>query len=181
MGLEMVATHDFSDCWSAPDIVFVPGGGSGVFRALDDDALLDAIARLGKDARWITSVCTGSLLLGAAGLLQGYRSACYWYARERLTAFGAIPYLARVVVDRNRASGGGVTAGLDFALSMIGRWHGEEVARQVELVMEYAPEPPFGCGRPELADAPTRAAATGILEREMPLEAIDRAAARRGF
>lgn len=81
MGLEIVATHSFDNCWSAPDVLFVPGGGHGVYDALQDDELLDAIARVGSKAKWVTSVCTGALLLGAAGLTKGYRSACYWYAR----------------------------------------------------------------------------------------------------
>ena len=181
MGLEMVATHDFTDCWQEPDVLLVPGGGSGVFRALEDDRFLDGIGRLGAGARWITSVCTGSLLLGAAGLLQGYRAACYWYARDQLAAFGAIPEEGRVVIDRNRASGGGVTAGIDFGLTMVGRWHGEDVGRQVELLLEYAPDPPFGSGRPELADAATRAAAAAILRDEMPRQVVGRTAVRRGL
>lgn len=181
MGLEFVASHDFQTCWSDPDVLFVPGGGSGVFEALQDDKFLDHIQRLGERAGWVTSVCSGSLLLGAAGLLRGYRSACYWYVREQLAAFGAIPDPARVVVDRNRASGGGVTAGVDFALSMAGRWHGDDFGRLSELILEYAPEPPFGTGRPEAAPHAVRAAAEAVLRAEMPLQTIEQTAARRGF
>jgi cyclohexyl-isocyanide hydratase len=88
MGLQLVATHDFSDCWAEPDVVFVPGGGIGAFEALQNGALLDCIAEIGGRAQWVTSLCTGSLLLGAAGSLRGYRSACYWYARNALEKFG---------------------------------------------------------------------------------------------
>src|SRR5258708_24698797 len=114
MGLEIVATHSFDNCWSALDVLFVPGGGHGVYDALQDDELLDAIARVGSQAKWVTSVCTGALLLGAAGLITGYRSACYWYARPDVAMFGAIPDAARVVIDRDRASGGGVPSGIRF-------------------------------------------------------------------
>lgn len=181
MGLEIVATHSFDTCWSAPDVLFVPGGGHGVFDALQDDELLDAIARIGGQAKWVTSVCTGALLLGAAGLTKGYRTACYWYARPHVAAFGAIPDEGRIVIDRNRASGGGVTSGIDFALAMIGRWRGSENGRLAELLIEYAPQPPFGVGRPELASPETLAAAESILEQEMPAALVEATARRRGF
>ncbi len=144
MGLEIVATHSFDNCWAAPDVLFVPGGGQGVYDALQDDELLDAIARIGSQAKWVTSVCTGALLLAAAGLTKGYRSACYWYARPHVETFGAIPDDARVVIDRNRASGGGVTSGIDFALAMVSKWNGLEKGKLAELLIEYAPQPPFG-------------------------------------
>jgi cyclohexyl-isocyanide hydratase len=120
VGLQMVATQGFADYWQAPDFLYVPGGGRGAIEALQDDALLDAIAAIGVRAGWVTSVCTGALLLGAAELLKGYRSACYWYARLHFEKFAAIPDEARYVIDRNRASGGGMTAGIDFALHTIG-------------------------------------------------------------
>jgi cyclohexyl-isocyanide hydratase len=181
MGLEIVATHSFDNCWSSPDVLFVPGGGHGVYDALQDDELLDAIGRIGNHAKWITSVCTGALLLGAAGLIKGYRSACYWYARPQLAMFGAIPDDARVVIDRNRASGGGVTSGIDFALRMIGRWDGLDKGKLTELLIEYAPQPPFGVGRPELATPEALAVAESILKQEMPIARVEAAARRRGF
>jgi cyclohexyl-isocyanide hydratase len=177
-GLELVATHTYEDVSGDPDVVFVPGGGLPTFEAMQDEALLDALARTGANARWVTSVCTGALILGAAGLLQGYRSACYWYARPWLERFGAIPDDRRVVIDRNRASGGGVTAGIDFGLRMAAQWGGEPAGRLIELVMEYAPEPPFGTGRPETADAATLATARQIVAPMMPEELLDRAARR---
>jgi cyclohexyl-isocyanide hydratase len=82
---------EIDTCWSDPDVLSIPGGGRGAFEALQDDSLLDAIARIGSRATWVTSVCTGALLLGAAGLLKGYRTSCYWYARAHVSAFGAIP------------------------------------------------------------------------------------------
>lgn len=126
-------------------------------------------------------MCTGALLLGAAGLTKGHRSACYWYARPHVAIFGAIPDDARVVIDRNRASGGGVTSGIDFALAMIGEWDGLETGKLAELLIEYAPQPPFGVGRPELASAETLAAAESVLKQEMPAALVEAAARRRGF
>jgi cyclohexyl-isocyanide hydratase len=124
---------------------------------------------------------TGALLVGAAGLLKGYRTACHWYARPHVAAFGAIPDDGRVVIDRNRASGGGVTSGIDFALAMIGTWDGLEKGQLAELLIEYAPQPPFGVGRPELASSGTLAAAESILAQEMPAALVATAARRRGF
>jgi cyclohexyl-isocyanide hydratase len=177
-GLAFVATHDFNDMSAKPDVVFVPGGGLPTFEALQDEALLGAIARAGAHAQWVTSVCTGSLLVGAAGLLTGYRSACHWYPRPWLEKFGAIPDEGRVVLDRNRASGGGVTAGLDFGLRMAAEWGGEAAGRLIELTMEYAPQPPFGCGRPELADPETLEMARGMMGPLMPEAHVDQAAQR---
>lgn len=177
-GLELVATHAYEDATRDPDVVFVPGGGLPTLEAMQDPALLAAIAKAGENAKWITSVCTGALVLGAAGLLRGYRSACYWHARPWLEKFGAIPDDRRVVIDRNRASGGGVTAGIDFGLRMAAQWGGEPAGRLIELVMEYAPEPPFRTGRPELADAQTLATAKQMVTPMMPEALIDRAAQR---
>ncbi len=180
-GADIVASHSFDDCWQDPDVLLVPGGGHAVFDALQDDAFLDVVARIGARAGWVTSVCNGSLILGAAGLLQGYEAGCYWYSREYLELFGARPNPARVVIDRNRATGGGMTAGIDFALHMLGRWGGEDQGRLVELLMEYAPEPPFRAGRPELATPGTLQTAREILREEMPNEMAVAAAKRRGF
>ena len=118
-------------------------------------------------ARWVFSVCTGSLLLVAAGLLRGYRAAVHWGAREALSQFGAEPSTERICVDRNRLTGGGVTAGIDFGIAMAGRWAGQSMGRVVELLLEYAPQPPYGTGRPELADPQTLAAARTALEQAM--------------
>ncbi|CAI1879557.1 DJ-1/PfpI family protein [Serratia ficaria] len=132
------------------DVLCVPGGG-GCVQALQDARFMRQIRRLGPDARYLTSVCTGSLILAAAGLLQGKRAACHWSMRDSLALFGAIPSSARVERDGNVISGGGVTAGIDFALALIAELHDEETAQMIQLYLEYAPAPPFQGGTPELA------------------------------
>ena len=130
------------------DVLFV-GGGPGVNALMEDDNVLAWLAERAPSARWITSVCTGALVLGAAGLLQGYRASTHWAARDILRTFGATPSTDRVCIDRDRATGGGVTAGLDFALALAAEWHGEDRARGMQLGMEYDPAPPFPGGSPE--------------------------------
>ncbi|SDO70593.1 DJ-1/PfpI family protein [Afipia sp. GAS231] len=178
-GVSVQATEDFGSCWKDPDILFVPGNTVSLFKLLQDDRTLDVIADLGSGAKWITSVCNGSLLLGAAGLLKGYKAGSYWYTREHLSLFGAIPTDARYVIDRNRATGGGMTAGVDFGLAMVGHIAGEAVGRVAELCFEYAPQPPFGTGRPELADPATLAKTTEALKHLMPVEQLEGVRARR--
>jgi cyclohexyl-isocyanide hydratase len=134
----------------ACDVVCVPGG-SGVNDAIVDDVFLAELRRLAVGARLVTSVCTGSLALGAAGLLHGKRAACHWFAREFLASFGAIADPARVVRDGNIITGGGVTAGIDFALSVAAELAGPEIAQMIQLQIEYAPAPPFNAGTPETA------------------------------
>jgi cyclohexyl-isocyanide hydratase len=131
-------------------LLCVPGG-LGTGAAMLDAAYLHNLRRLAANARYLTSVCTGSLLLGAAGLLRGRRAACHWAFRELLPLFGAIPETARVVRDGNIFSGGGVTAGIDMALTVVAEIAGRPFAEAVQLAIEYAPEPPFVGGRPELA------------------------------
>ena len=113
------------------------------------------------------SVCTGSLLLGAAGLLQGYRASVHWGAREALSQFGVELSDGRVCIDRNRLTGGGITAGVDFGIAVAGHWAGENMGRVIELIMEYAPQPPYGTGRPDLADQQTLTAARAALDQAM--------------
>ncbi|SDN81279.1 DJ-1/PfpI family protein [Phyllobacterium sp. OV277] len=136
------------------DVLCVPGG-SGCTRALQDEAFVLAIRHLGLSAQYITSVCTGSLILGAAGLLKGKRVACHWAWRDMLLPFGAIPNTDRVVRDGNILTGGGVTAGIDFVLTLIAELQGDEVAQRIQLMLEYAPAPPFNSGRPETASQKT--------------------------
>ena len=126
-------------------------GGFGTVRALEDPKYLANVRRLASSARYVTSVCTGSLLLAAAGLLTGKRAACHWAWRDSLAAFGAIPDPARVVRVGNIITGGGVTAGIDMALTVLAEIAGADYAQAVTLAIEYAPMPPFDCGRPELA------------------------------
>ncbi len=134
------------------DILCIPGG-PGVNALLSDDGVLDAIAALGERAAWVTSVCTGALVLGAAGLLRGYRATTHWLSHELLSELGATPVEERVVRDRNRITGGGVTAGIDFALSLVAELRGREVAERIALMVEYAPAPPFWNGSPREAPA----------------------------
>ena len=148
-GFAIVPTTTFADC-PPLDVICVPGGG-GQVALMSDDETLDFLRKQAAHAKYVTSVCTGSLVLGAAGLLKGYRSACHWASRELLTQFGAIPVAERVV--RNRISGGGVTAGIDFGLTLAAELAGEEIAKSIQLVMEYDPQPPFDCGSPEKAGA----------------------------
>jgi cyclohexyl-isocyanide hydratase len=161
-GIALLPTATFASC-PPLDLLCVPGG-AGQTELMTDEPTLDFIRRQGGSAQYVTSVCTGSLLLGAAGLLRGYRSACHWMWRDYLPAFGAIPVAARVVKDRNRISGGGVTAGIDFALAVVAEIWGEEQAKLVQLYLEYDPAPPFDCGSPESAGPELVARAKAQLE-----------------
>jgi len=152
-GYQVVPSHTFESC-PPLDIVCVPGG-AGQHAIMTDKETLEWLRRKGKEAAWVTSVCTGSLLLGAAGLLKEFRATSHWNYREHLDLFGATPDASRVVRDRNRFTGGGVTAGIDFALSLVSELHGPQEAKEIQLLMEYAPEPPFQAGRPEQVDAET--------------------------
>jgi transcriptional regulator GlxA family with amidase domain len=144
-------------------LLCVPGG-FGTVAAMDDQAYLAELRRLGAQARFITSVCTGSLLLAAAGLLRGKRAACHWAWRELLGEFGVTPDAGRIVRDGNVITGGGVTAGIDMALSVMAEIAGVDYAQVVQLALEYAPEPPFDCGRPERARPEIVAAALKRLD-----------------
>ena len=130
------------------DVLCVPGG-FGIEFLFEDAATLDFLRRQAAGARWVTSVCNGALVLGAAGLLDGYRSACHWQWLSYLPRFGALPVAERIVRDRNRISGGGVTAGIDFGLALAAELAGEETARTIQLALEYDPQPPFGAGSPD--------------------------------
>ncbi len=135
----------------ACDVVCVPGGAGATDNAIGDDAFLAELRRLAATARYVTSVCTGSLVLGAAGLLRGRRAACHWAWRDLLAPFGAIADPGRVVRDGNVITGGGVTAGIDFALTLVAELAGRETAQTIQLAIEYAPAPPFNAGSPETA------------------------------
>ena len=132
------------------DVLCVPGG-SGTAEAMVDGAFMGEIRRLANGARYLTSVCTGALILGAAGLLRGKRATTHWATRDLLAPLGATSDEGRVVRDGNVITGGGVTAGIDFALVAVAEIFGHDVAEAIELRMEYAPAPPFGVGRPNLA------------------------------
>lgn len=149
------------------DILCVPGG-FGTVPAMSDEDTLAWLRQVGAEASWVTSVCTGSLLLAAAGLLDGYRAACHWASREQLAMFGVEPVAERVVFDRNRVSGGGVTAGIDFALALTAAIRGDAHAKFVQLSLEYDPAPPFDSGSPERADAETVAQYRAMVDRFAP-------------
>ncbi|MCW5733222.1 MAG: DJ-1/PfpI family protein [Enhydrobacter sp.] len=177
-GFSIVPTTTFADCPQL-DVICIPGG-AGQIDLMNDAETLAFVAAQGAKARYVTSVCTGSLVLGAAGLLNGYKSACHWASRDLLSAFGAIPVAERVVRDRNRISGGGVTAGIDFGLTLLAELAGNEVAQSVQLALEYDPQPPFQSGSPEKAGAECTARVRAQMETMIARrqEANARAAAR---
>lgn len=133
------------------DVLFVPGG-PGVGALMEDREVLEFLRRQALGARYVTSVCTGALVLGAAGLLKGYRAATHWLSMDLLPVFGATPVEERVVADRNRITGGGVTAGIDFALRIAAEVAGPAAAKEIQLLIEYDPAPPFACGHPRSAE-----------------------------
>ena len=166
----------------ACDLICVSGGGGVTDNAIHDSEFLAELRRLAATARYVTSVCTGSIALGAAGLLRGRRAACHWLWRDLLVPFGAIPDPARVVCDGNVTTCAGVTAGIDFALSVASELVGPEAAQVIQLQMEYAPDPPFDAGSPETAPP---AVLARVRELNAPLmvrrrAAVEAAAARLG-
>ncbi|MCV9966980.1 DJ-1/PfpI family protein [Pararhizobium sp. BT-229] len=144
-GLSIVPTKLFEECGQL-DIVVIPGG-PGHLETMQDDHILSFLRNQEPGCQYLMAACSGTLILAAAGLLRGYNCTTHWTAMHRLSSFGAKPVNQRVVFDRTRATGGGVTAGIDLGLVMAATLAGEDVARQIQLMMEYAPEPPFP-GRP---------------------------------
>jgi len=157
------------------------GGGDDVSRGARAGRFrnLDFLARTGTKARYVTSVCSGSLVLGMAGLLDGYRAATHWALYDALEAVGATPVHERVVFDRNRITGGGVTAGIDFGLRVLAELRGEETAKITQLMMEYDPEPPFETGHPRRCDTALVAAARETMGVEMTDTAVRIARSRK--
>ena len=151
VGLPVLPSTLFADCPTNLDVLFVPGGLDGSITMMDDQEVLEFLADRGRTARYVTSDCTGALVLGAAGLLRGYKATDHWYIRDLLSLLGATPVSARVVQDRNRVTGGGVTAGIDFGLTLASLLRSREDAEWIQLVIEYAPAPPFNAGLPETA------------------------------
>jgi cyclohexyl-isocyanide hydratase len=150
---QLIPNMTFEDCPEHLDVLFVPGGGEGTVAAMKDPAMLAFLQKQAKTARYVTSVCTGSLVLGAAGLLKGYKATTHWVTRDVLPMLGAIPVDERVVEDRNRITGGGVTAGIDFGLTLVARLTTERYAKAAQLNIEYAPAPPYQAGDPRGAGA----------------------------
>jgi cyclohexyl-isocyanide hydratase len=174
VGVSVVATDTFESCPEDLDVLFVPGGLGGSIACMNDAAVVEFLSVRGTRARYVTSVCTGSLVLGAAGLLKGFAATSHWYVRDLLPLMGAGLKTGRVVEDRNRITAGGVTAGIDFALTLAARLASDELARRIQLLIEYDPKPPFAAGSPEGAGPmPTR----DILQRRAPLIASAQKAA----
>jgi cyclohexyl-isocyanide hydratase len=176
--MTLTPTMTFADCPQL-DVICVPGG-VGTDDMINDEEMLAFLRKQAEGAKYVTSVCTGSLVLGAAGLLKGYRAATHWTAMEFLAAFGAIPTRTRVCVDRNRVTGGGVTAGIDFALTLVALLTDRKTAEAIQLRLEYNPAPPFNAGSPDTAPPEILAV---MREKIAPSQArraekINRAAAR---
>jgi cyclohexyl-isocyanide hydratase len=176
--MAITPTVTFADCPQL-DVICVPGG-IGTDDMVNDEEMLAFLNKQAEGAKYITSVCTGSLVLGAAGLLRGYRATTHWSAMEGLAPFGAIPTKTRVCIDRNRFTGGGVTAGIDFALTLVSQMIDRKTAEAIQLRLEYNPAPPFNAGSPETAPAEILAAWQARIapHRQRRMEMIQRAAAR---
>ena len=147
----------------APDIIVIPGSGKVPF--LEDPAAVEWVRRAHETSKWTTSVCTGSMLLGAAGILQGKRATSHWAVRDSLRNFGAEPVPERVVIEGKVITAGGVSAGIDMALTLAAREAGEDEARALQLVIEYDPQPPYDSGSLEKAEPETKQRATEVLTR----------------
>ncbi len=166
-GFAVMPTHTFAE---APQMdVLCIAGGPGQREVMDDAQVLDFVRWQGASAKYVTSVCTGSLLLAKAGLLTGYKAGCHWVWRDQLESFGAIPVDARVVEDRNRLTGGGVTAGIDFGLILAAKLASDEVAQVIQLALEYDPAPPFDVGSPHKAGVEQRALVEQLFTQHYPI------------
>jgi cyclohexyl-isocyanide hydratase len=163
-GVTILPTTTFDACPADLTILFAPGGTAGTLQAMQDPATLAFVSDRGTRATWVTSVCTGSMILGAAGLLDGFRATSHWIAKPHLATFGAVPTDGRVVRDRNRITGGGVTAGLDFGLELIALLRDPTYAQAVQLMCEYDPDPPFRSGSPTTADPAVVQIVSGMFE-----------------
>lgn len=175
-GLRLLPTTRMADCPDL-DVVCVPGG-PGQIDLMQDEEVLGFLRRQGAKAKYVTSVCTGSLLLGAAGLLKGYRASTYWACTDMLAGYGAIYEKGRVIKDRNRITGGGVTAGIDFALTVVAELAGERSAKMIQLSIEYNPAPPFSCGHPDVADPEITEAMTQLMAARLQKRREQAAAAQ---
>lgn len=176
VGLQILPTITFAECPDL-DVICVPGG-PGMNALLEDEEVLAFLRKQGEKARYVTSVCTGALVLGAAGLLKGYKAATHWASMDFLKAYGAEPTNVRVCIDRNRVTGGGVTAGIDFGLHLASILTDRTTAEKIQLYMEYNPQPPFQAGSPDTAPAEVvsgfRSMAAGMLDQRR--EAVERSA-----
>jgi cyclohexyl-isocyanide hydratase len=149
-GLKILPTKTLEECPKL-DVICVPGGGVGQVEVMKDTKVLSFLKQKGATAQYVTSVCTGSMILAAAGLLQGYKATCHWAFRDQLSMLGVEVIPERVVIDRNRITGAGVTSGIDFGLVVVGLLCGESIAKMAQLMLEYNPKPPYNAGTPEAA------------------------------
>jgi cyclohexyl-isocyanide hydratase len=173
--IPVMPTATFDECPVELDVLFIPGGVLGTADCMNDEAVLNFVAHRGTRARFVTAVCTGTMVLAAAGLLKGYRATTLWALMNYLPLLGAKPVHQRVVRDRNRITGGGVTAGIDFGLTIAGILRGRSEAKRVQLIIEYAPDPPFDAGTPNGAGTKLVAEVTA---RRKSMDARVEAAAR---
>jgi cyclohexyl-isocyanide hydratase len=180
--IPVTPTTTFAECPERLDVLFVPGGVPGTLTMMEDREVLDFLYDRGEKSRYVTSVCTGSLILAAAGLLRGYRATSHWVTRDILSELGAIPTEGRIVTDRNRITGGGVTAGLDFGLELIAKLRNPTYAEAIQLYLEYDPKPPFDAGTPEKASAQVNLFMSDMFAglRDATRATAKRAAARLG-
>jgi transcriptional regulator GlxA family with amidase domain len=167
----VVATHTFADCPENVDVVCVPGG-FGTWEVIQNESALGFLQRSAASAHYVTSVCTGSIILAAAGLLDGYKAATHWATYPVLEMLGVEGIRERVVVDRNRITGGGVTAGIDFGLTVLAELLGEDVARTTQLMVEYDPAPPFDSGSPSSAGPAVTAMVQAMLGSDVEHRAV---------
>ena len=178
-GFSILPTVSFDDAPQA-DVIMVPGG-RGAFELLEDERALQFVGRQAAGARYVTSVCTGAFVLGALGLLEGRRATTHWASHDLLDLVGAIPEQARVVRDGRVITGGGVTSGIDFALTVAAELLGADAARRIQLAMEYDPHPPFDAGSPDRPEADPDQVARGRADARPSREPLlRRAMARRG-
>ena len=177
-GVSIVPTHTFETCPRGVDILFVPGG-FGTWAAMGNEAALQFLREQAQDAGYVTSVCTGSLILAAAGLIAGRRATTHWSAFPFLSELGVEGVHARVVTDGNLITGGGVTAGIDFGLTVLAELRGEAVAKATQLMLEYDPEPPFNAGSPARAGEEVTGQVNALLSDDMTGRALPAVAAAK--
>jgi cyclohexyl-isocyanide hydratase len=163
-GLGLVPTHTFANC-PPLDLICIPGGNRGVVNAIDDRETIEFVRTQARSAKYVTSVCTGAFILGAAGLLRGRRATTHWAYTDLLPLVGATYEKARLVRDGNVITAGGVTSGIDFGLSAVAEIAGEAVAQAIQLGIEYDPAPPFDCGHPDRASAAIRSSLSSRYEK----------------
>ncbi len=169
--LTLQPTHTFETCPTEVDILFVPGG-FGAWDVINNAKAMEFLARAGADARYVTGICFGTIIMAAAGLLDGYKAATHWATYPMLETLGVEGVRERVVIDRNRITGGGVTAGVDFGLTVLSELRGDTVAKATQLLVEYNPKPPFDAGSPESAGPELTGIAASLVKDDFEQNAM---------